>query len=94
MQNCPYSDRKQLQYGQNAKFSIWRTQINNQDCYYAKVVDTDLESYKILKEVEKEEYFGVHVTNSKQRIVYYRDHLHLKADIISKYGREWLQPEI
>ena len=80
--------------GQPAKFSIWDKKIEDSTYYFAKVVGTDIDSYKILSVQEREMFFGVHVTDGNQAIVYYRNHTRLKADIIDKYGAEWLHSEM
>lgn len=84
----------QLSGGAICKFTIRSRKINGETFYYANFININLESYQNLSQEEKKSYLGMEITNGKGKHVNYRDVQRLKADIISKYGDEWLESEV
>lgn len=83
-----------LSDGTEAKFSIWETTKQNTKCYYAMVIGTQVGSYVGLSDAEKENTFGIRVSDGNQNTVYYKDALRLKSDLLATYGDEWLESEV
>ena len=82
-----------LSDGTKAKFTIKDKSINGEVFYYSLVINTDLDSYTNKSETEREVIYGVEVTNGRQQTVYYRNPELLIADLVTKYGVEWLESE-
>lgn len=83
-----------LSDGTKAKFTIRDRMINGKKYFYATVINTELDSYKNKSTTEQEQTYGIEITDGKQNSINYSDPDKLIGDILSKYGREWLQTEI
>lgn len=57
------------------------------------MVNTELDFYKELSPLEKENYFGMEITNGKHQSINYKDNDRLINDILTKYGNEFLETE-
>lgn len=79
--------------GIKAKFTIRDRTIGGELFYYANIINTELDIYKNLSDLEKETYYGMEITDGKQHAINYRDAVRLKNDILTKYGNEWLETE-
>jgi hypothetical protein len=82
-----------LPSGEKVKFSIWRSKLKNDECYFAKIVKTDTKSYQKLSGAEKQKRFGAIVRDENHKTVYYKDLGRLKSDLITHYGRKQLRSE-
>lgn len=79
--------------GQTVKFTVRERIIDGEIYYYANVVDVELEAYKKLSDTDKETYYGMEITNGRQQVINRKNVDTLIADILSKYGRAWLETD-
>lgn len=77
----------------SVKFTICDREIDNETFYYANVINTDLDFYVKKTDIEKEMYYGMEVTDGKKKSINYKDPMELEADLLEKYGEEWLESE-
>lgn len=82
-----------LSDGTEAKFTIRDRIIDGEKFFYANVIGIELDCYKDLPDYQKENYYGMEITNGRQQSINYRDCDRLINDILTKYGDEWLETE-
>lgn len=79
--------------GEKLKFTIRERFIDNERYFYANMVNTALDFYKALNPLDKENYYGMEITNGKQQSINYKDCEKLINDIESRYEHEFLETE-
>ncbi len=82
-----------LPNGEKAKFTIRDRIIDGERFYYANIINIELDIYKNLTDLEKNNFYGMEITNGQGRAINYRNLDRFKNDIHSKYGTEWLETE-
>lgn len=79
--------------GEKLKFTIRERMIDKERYFYANMINTELDFYKKLSEQEKGNYLGIEITNGKQQSINYKSSDKLINDILTKYGKEFLETE-
>lgn len=82
-----------LPSGKKAKFTIRDRFIDGEKYYYANVIGVELDVYQKLSEQEKETFYGMEITNGRDKSINYKDPERLINDILHKYEEEWLETE-
>jgi len=82
-----------LQDGTKAKFTIQDRMVEGERFYFASIINIELDWYKSKTATDQEHTFGIEITNGRQQAINYRDPDRLVSDILTKYGRVWLESE-
>lgn len=80
--------------GTKAKFTIRDRIINGKRYYFANAINIEIEEYKKLNDVQKGTCLGIEITDGNQNSINYKNPERLISDILTVYGKSYLNTEL